>query len=130
MNCDSCLLINSIPSCTDSAEFLLTGITFPNNVSSDITIRFKDLATNRIEYIEITTNGTGEIVGGGIDLQPFMPLMQHYYSIEFLAGAEPVSALLTNPDDTTTEQCCFQFYVYEGLTASDEWPLSSEGCAV
>lgn len=127
MSCNQCTKINPVPSCTDTDEFLLTGITFPDNVNADITVRLKDLATGRIEYIFITTDGTGATTG--IDIAPFMPLMQHYYSIEFQEGGSPAVGLLTNPDATTESNCCFEFFVYEGLIASDEWALTGEDCA-
>ena len=132
MNCNTCIKINAIPSCINSDEFLLTGITFPDNVNSDISVRFRDSATGRVEYIYISTDADGDIVQDGIDLAPFYPLMAHWYELSFFeaSSGSPAKALLTNPDDSEATGCCMEFYTYEGLTGSNEWELSSEGCAV
>jgi hypothetical protein len=132
MNCNSCIKINSIPACIDSEVYKLTGLTFPDHVNANISVRLRDSATGRVEYIYITTDADGDIVQDGIDLAPFYPLMNHYFELRFFDGASgsPIDFLLTNPDESEVTGCCIEFIPYDGLTGSESWAMSTEGCTV
>lgn len=126
MTCNTCLKINPLPSCIDTDEFYLTGITFPDYVNEVIIIRITDTATGRVDNMPILTDGSGAIVDG-FEVSTLYPLMQHWYKIEFIAQGSPANFLLTNPDATESTGCCMEFFATD-LTASDNWPLSSLEC--
>lgn len=128
MNCDSCLKLNPIPDCIDSDAFLLTGLTFPDFLNDVLMIRITNTATGHVDNFPELIDGSGAITGG-FDIGSIYPLMNHYYKMEFLVQGAPANFILTNPDSTTSEGCCAEFYATD-LTASDSWPLSDQRCAV
>lgn len=128
MNCNTCIKLNPLPTCIDSEGFVLTGLTFPNYIGEIIMARFKDSATERVENIPLLINGSGEVTDG-FDIASIMPLMNHWYKIEFFHSSTPANFVLTNPDTTAEEGCCLEFEAVD-LTASDDWELTSQECAV
>lgn len=128
MNCTTCIKLNPLPTCTDTEGFDLSGLTFPDYIGEVIMARFKDSATGRVENLPLVINGSGEVTGG-FDIASIMPLMNHWYKIEFFHGSVPANFILTNPDATTETGCCLEFEAVD-LTASDGWELTSQGCAV
>jgi hypothetical protein len=130
MNCDSCIKLNPLPACISTETFILSGLTFPNHMSEFINVKFTDTATGRTNYFIILIDGTGEIVGGGMDVADYMPLMNHWYTLHFSIDGSPADFLLTNPDNTEATGCCLEFTVYDGLLGADGWELTSQECAV
>lgn len=130
MSCNQCIKLNPVPSCANSDEFLLSGISFPDYPNSEVKVIYSDQATDRTTYITINTDGSGQIVEGGIDIALLMPLMNHWFEVGFFIDGVPANFVLTNPDATTEIGCCIEFTTFDGLTASDGWDLTSQECAV
>lgn len=128
-SCNDCKKLNDIPACIDSDAFLLLGITFPDFDTETITGLFTNVSTSRSRPFDIDVDGSGE---PEIDIAQFFPLTaNHVYKIEFIASnGTPANYTITNPDETTETGCCVEFSVIDHLTASDEWEVSTQGCAV
>jgi len=127
-NCNTCVSVNPIPGCIDTDEFLVGGITFPEFTDQTLTASFKDEATGRVTYIQFDVDNTGEIE---LDIAELYPLSDHPYSVKFLTSeGVPANFILTNPDTTTAEGCCIDFSALPELMGSDDFFLSSQGCAV
>lgn len=129
MTCDRCVKINRIPRCIDSEEFLLEGLSFPDNTSEDLTAIFRDVATDRETPIGFDVDIDGDPL---IDLFEVYPLGGHPYEIKFIdSEGVPVQFTLTNPNDTTEQGCCIEFETLpKDVVGTDFWRLSTTTCQV
>ncbi len=124
-NCNSCIQLNPIPACASGEEYILTGLKFEPNTA--YTARFLNTSTGRLDYINFTTDGSGN---AEIDIAELCDLPNHVFEISFmtLAGVE-VDFTLTNPDATVETGCCLELTVLQGIGAV-EWALNSVLCSI
>jgi len=125
MSCTQCLKINPIPECLGAyAGFEISNLTFPGT-TGDLKARLLNLATGAVLYFDFT-------VGDIIDLSEAFPLMPHWYKLDFITEfGVPVTFIITNPDDTTSQGCCMEFTVSESLEwDGGEYDLSTTNCVV
>lgn len=131
MYCKSCLQVNPLPRCVEpGGEIILTGITFPNDVSTNLYAILWDISNNRQNLFNITIDGSGEIIetdgvaSTGLNLTDAYNLMGHSYELEFTnLNLESVTATI---DGTNT--CCIKFTTLKPLVGDGEIELSTGQC--
>jgi len=131
MYCKSCLQVNPLPRCVEpGGEIILTGITFPNDVSTNLYAILWDISNNRQNLFNITIDGSGEIIETdgvasiGLNLTDAYNLMGHSYELEFTnLNLESVTATI---DGTNT--CCIKFTTLKPLVGDGEIELSTGQC--
>jgi len=131
MYCKSCLQVNPLPRCVEpGGEIILTGITFPNDVSTNLYAILWDISNNRQNLFNITVDGLGEIIetdgvaSTGLNLTDAYNLMGHSYELEFTnLNLESVT---TTIDGTNT--CCIKFTTLKPLVGDGEIALSTGQC--
>jgi len=131
MYCKSCLKVNPLPRCVEpGGEIILTGITFPNDVSTNLYAILWDISNNRQNLFNITVDGLGEIIetdgvaSTGLNLTDAYNLMGHSYELEFTnLNLESVTATI---DGTNT--CCIKFTTLKPLVGDGEIELSTGQC--
>ncbi len=63
MYCKDCIQINPLPKCVEpGGSIVLTGITFPDNVSETMWAVMFNLSSDYSLMFEFTTDGMGEII--------------------------------------------------------------------
>ena len=133
MYCKDCIQINPLPKCVEpGGSIVLTGISFPDNVSETMWAVMFNLSSDYSLMFEFTTDGMGEIIDTdgnpttGLDITSAYDLMNHSYQIEFLTkpGLEPVTASVDGQLG-----CCVKFKVMNGLVGDGEIPLTTGTCA-
>lgn len=130
MSCSTCIKVNPIPACLDSgsSEYILGGITFPDNADDTINVRLKDLATGRKDFFQVDVDVDSV---PALDIADYFPFDDHPYSLSFYnLDGSPTRFVITNPDLTTSEGCCFDFTTHQGLTGEEVWVLTTSGCEV
>ena len=131
MYCKSCLQVNPLPRCVESGgEIILTGITFPNDVSTNLYAILWDISNNRQNLFNITVDGLGEIIetdgvaSTGLNLTDAYNLMGHSYELEFTnLNLEPVAATIDG-----TDTCCIKFTTLKPLVGDGEIELTTGQC--
>jgi len=131
MYCKSCLQVNPLPRCVESGgEIILTGITFPNDVSTNLYAILWDISNNRQNLFNITVDGLGEIIetdgvaSTGLNLTDAYNLMGHSYELEFTnLNLEPVTATIDG-----TDTCCIKFTTLKPLVGDGEIELTTGQC--
>ena len=131
MYCKSCLQVNPLPRCVEpGGEIILTGITFPNDVSTNLYAILWDISNNRQNLFNITIDGLGEIIetdgvaSTGLNLTDAYNLMGHSYELEFTnLNLESVTATI---DGTNT--CCIKFTTLKPLVGDGEIELTTGQC--
>jgi len=125
MSCESCVKINPLPACiAQYTDFLITNISFPNNVGDDILAKLTDLATGRVSYT-LFEEGTE------LDLSSEFPFMDHFFKLEFSVNGVPAIFTITNPDATQVEGCCIEFTVQPHLVwTASAYEVSTTNCIV
>ena len=131
MYCKSCLQVNPLPRCVEpGGEIILTGITFPNDVSTNLYAILWDISNNRQNLFNITIDGSGEIIetdgvtSTGLNLTDAYNLMGHSYELEFTnLNLEPVTATIDG-----TDTCCIKFTTLKPLVGDGEIQLSTGQC--
>ena len=131
MYCKSCLQVNPLPRCVEpGGEIILTGITFPNDVSTNLYAILWDISNNRQNLFNITIDGLGEIIetdgvaSTGLNLTDAYNLMGHSYELEFTnLNLEPVTATIDG-----TDTCCIKFTTLKPLVGDGEIALSTGQC--
>lgn len=105
----------------DDGTYILTGISFVDNPSEDITVQITDLATDRTTTETVTTDGSGAITG--ISIAELLPLMDHVYQMLFYgeSGEEVTAYIAGDP------ACCVEFTSRPGVVDSD-FAISVETC--
>lgn len=131
MYCKDCIKVNPLPRCVEpSQEIILTGINFPNDVSTTLYAILWDISNNRQVMWTITTDGTGDIIetdgvaSTGLNLTDAYDLMGHSYELEF-ATLDLQSVSVTIDGQTG---CCAKFTTLKTLVGAGEIALSTGGC--
>ncbi len=63
MYCKDCIKVNPLPRCVEPGqEIILTGINFPNDVSTTLYAILWDISNNRQTLFTITVDGSGDII--------------------------------------------------------------------
>ena len=131
MYCKNCIKVNPLPRCVESGgEIILTGITFPNDVSTTLYAILWDVSNNRQNLFNITVDGLGEIIetdgvaSTGLNLTDAYNLMGHSYELEFTTlGLEPVIATINGE-----QGCCVKFNTLKPLVGNGEIQLTTGQC--
>ena len=131
MYCKSCLQVNPLPRCVEpGGEIILTGITFPNDISTNLYAILWDISNNRQNLFNITIDGSGEIIetdgvaSTGLNLTDAYNLMGHSYELEFTnLNLEPVTATIDG-----TDTCCIKFTTLKPLVGDGEIQLTTGQC--
>lgn len=131
MNCNNCIEVNPLPKCLPpNGNLSLLGITFPNDISSDLFAILVNHSSNLTLMWEIGTDINGEIIStdgvatNGLDVTDAYDLMEHSYEIKFTnSNLEPVIASI---DGLTG--CCIKFKVLKPLVANGEYLLTTGVC--
>jgi hypothetical protein len=129
--CKECIQINPLPKCLEPGDTLnLTGITFPDNVSSDLYAILYNISSLNTIMWTIGTDANGEIIStngvasNGLDVTEAYDLMNHSYEIEFTnTELEPVTAVVQDK-----EGCCIKFGVLKPLKAAGDFPVTTGTC--
>ncbi len=131
MYCKTCLQVNPLPRCVEpGGEIILTGITFPNDVNTNLYAILWDHSTNRNSIFNITVDGLGEIIetngvaSTGLNLTDAYNLMGHKYELEFTnLNMAPVTATIDG-----TDTCCVKFTTLKPLVGDGEVELTTGQC--
>lgn len=129
--CKECIQINPLPKCLAPGDSLyLTGITFPDNVGSDLYAILHNISSLNTIMWTIGIDANGEIISTngvattGLDISDAYDLMNHSYEIEFTTTElEPVTAVIGDQ-----QGCCLKFGVLKPLQASGEYPVTTGTC--
>ena len=88
MYCKDCIKVNPLPRCVEQGEeIILTGINFPNNISSNLYAILWDISNNRQTLWTITIDINGEIIetdgvaSTGLNITDAYNLMGHSYEL-------------------------------------------------
>ena len=131
MYCKSCLQVNPLPRCVEpGGEIVLTGITFPDHINTELYAILWDHSMNRQVLYKITTDGSGEIIetdgvaSTGLNITDAYNLMGHSYEIEFTnPNLESVTAVIDGQ-----QTCCIKFTTLKPLVGDGEIELSTGVC--
>jgi len=131
MYCKDCIKVNPLPRCVEQGEeIILTGITFPNNFSSNLYAILWDISNNRQTLWTITIDINGEIIetdgvaSTGLNITDAYNLMGHSYELEFTTlDLESVTVVI---DGETG--CCAKFTTLKPLVGAGEIALSTGQC--
>ena len=131
MYCKNCIQVNPLPRCAEpGASVVLTGITFPDNVSTTLYAILWDVSNNRQVLWTITVDGLGEIIETdgtatpGLDITSAYDLMGHSYELEFTTlNLESVSATIDGQVG-----CCVKFTTLKPLVATGDIALTTGQC--
>lgn len=129
--CKQCIQINPLPKCLAPGDTLnLVGITFPDNVGSDLYVILINHSTERTIMWTIGTDINGEIIStngvasNGLDITDAYDMMNHSYELEFTnTELEPVIA---HVDGETG--CCLKFNVLKPLVAAGDFQVTTGTC--
>ena len=131
MYCKSCLQVNPLPRCVESGgEIILTGISFPDNVSSELYAILWDISNNRQVLWKITTDANGDIIetdgvaSTGLNVTDAYNLMGHSYELEFTTlDLVSVTAVIDGQIG-----CCAKFITLKPLVGAGEIALTTGTC--
>ena len=108
----------------------MTGITFPNNVSTNLYAILWDVSNNRQSLFTLTIDAMGEITEtdgnptAGVDITSAYDLMGHSYELEFTTlNLEPVIASIEGQ-----QSCCVKFTTLKPLVGDGEIELTTGQC--
>lgn len=129
--CKNCIQVNPLPKCIEEGNTLvITNITFPNNISSDLFAILHNKSSLLSILWQITTDVDGNIVAtdgnptNGLDITRAYDMMNHSYEIEFTTtNLEPVMAEVDG-----NVGCCIKFKVMKELLAGGDYELSTGVC--
>jgi len=131
MYCKNCIQINALPRCVEPGEeIILTGINFPNNVSSQLYAILWDISNNRQVLWTITTDSNGDIIetdgvaSTGLNVSDAYDLMGHSYELEFTT-LDLVSVTATIDGQSG---CCAKFTTLKPLVGAGEIALTTGSC--
>lgn len=131
MYCKNCIQINPLPRCVEPGEeIILTGINFPNNVSSQLYAILWDISNNRQVLWKITTDAYGDIIetdgvaSTGLNVTDAYNLMGHSYELEFTTlDLVSVTAVIDGQIG-----CCAKFITLKPLVGAGEIALTTGTC--
>lgn len=131
MYCKNCIQVNPLPRCVESGEeIILTGISFPDNVSSELYAILWDISNNRQVLWKITTDVNGDIIetdgvaSTGLNVTDAYNLMGHSYELEFTT-LDLVSVTASIDDQLG---CCAKFITLKPLVGAGEIALTTGTC--
>lgn len=131
MYCKNCIQVNPLPRCVEPGEeIILTGINFPNNVSSELYAILWDISNNRQVLWKITTDANGDIIetdgvaSTGLNVTDAYNLMGHSYELEFTTlDLVSVTAVIDGQIG-----CCAKFITLKPLVGAGEIALTTGTC--
>ena len=131
MYCKNCIQINPLPRCVEPGEeIVLTGISFPDNVSSELYAILWDISNNRQVLWKITTDANGDIIetdgvaSTGLNVTDAYNLMGHSYELEFTTlDLVSVTAVIDGQIG-----CCAKFITLKPLVGAGEIALTTGTC--
>ena len=131
MYCKNCIQVNPLPRCVESGEeIILTGISFPDNVSSELYAILWDISNNRQVLWKITTDVNGDIIetdgvaSTGLNVTDAYNLMGHSYELEFTTlDLVSVTAVIDGQIG-----CCAKFITLKPLVGAGEIALTTGTC--
>ena len=111
-------------------EIILTGISFPDNVSSELYAILWDISNNRQVLWKITTDSNGDIIetdgvaSTGLNVTDAYNLMGHSYELEFTTlDLVSVTAVIDGQIG-----CCAKFITLKPLVGAGEIALTTGTC--
>jgi len=131
MYCKNCIQVNPLPRCVEPGEeIILTGISFPDNVSSELYAILWDISNNRQVLWKITTDANGDIIetdgvaSTGLNVTDAYNLMGHSYELEFTTlDLVSVTAVIDGQIG-----CCAKFITLKPLVGAGEIALTTGTC--
>ena len=131
MYCKNCISVNPLPRCVEPGEeIILTGISFPDNVSSELYAILWDISNNRQVLWKITTDANGDIIetdgvaSTGLNVTDAYNLMGHSYELEFTTlDLVSVTAVIDGQIG-----CCAKFITLKPLVGAGEIALTTGTC--
>lgn len=131
MYCKTCIKVNPLPRCVEPGSHItLIGITFPNDVSTNLYAILWDVSNNRQNLFNITIDAMGEIIetdgvaSTGLNITDAYNLMGHSYELEFTTlDLEPVIATIDGE-----QGCCVKFTTLKPLVGDGEVLLTTGQC--
>lgn len=131
MYCKNCITVNPLPRCVEPGEeIILTGITFPDNISSQLYAILWDISNNRQVLWTITVDANGEIIetdgvaSAGLNVTDAYNLMGHSYELEFTTlDLVSVTAVIDGQVG-----CCAKFTTLKPLVGAGEIALTTGTC--
>ena len=131
MYCKNCIQVNPLPRCVEPGEeIILTGISFPDNVSSELYAILWDISNNRQVLWKITTDSNGDIIetdgvaSTGLNVTDAYNLMGHSYELEFTTlDLVSVTAVIDGQIG-----CCAKFITLKPLVGAGEIALTTGTC--
>ena len=131
MYCKNCITVNPLPRCVEPGEeIILTGISFPDNVSSELYAILWDISNNRQVLWKITTDANGDIIetdgvaSTGLNVTDAYNLMGHSYELEFTTlDLVSVTAVIDGQIG-----CCAKFITLKPLVGAGEIALTTGTC--
>lgn len=131
MYCKNCINVNPLPRCVEPGEeIILTGISFPDNVSSELYAILWDISNNRQVLWKITTDANGDIIetdgvaSTGLNVTDAYNLMGHSYELEFTTlDLVSVTAVIDGQIG-----CCAKFITLKPLVGAGEIALTTGTC--
>lgn len=131
MYCKNCIQVNPLPRCVEPGEeIILTGISFPDNVSSELYAILWDISNNRQVLWKITTDVNGDIIetdgvaSTGLNVTDAYNLMGHSYELEFTTlDLVSVTAVIDGQIG-----CCAKFITLKPLVGAGEIALTTGTC--
>ena len=131
MYCKNCITVNPLPRCVEPGEeIILTGISFPDNVSSELYAILWDISNNRQVLWKITTDSNGDIIetdgvaSTGLNVTDAYNLMGHSYELEFTTlDLVSVTAVIDGQIG-----CCAKFITLKPLVGAGEIALTTGTC--
>lgn len=131
MYCKNCIQVNPLPRCVEPGqEIILTGINFPNDVSTTLYAILWDISNNRQTLFTITVDANGDIIetdgvaSTGLNLTDAYDLMGHSYELEFTT-LDLQSVTVTIDGQTG---CCAKFTTLKPLVGAGEIALTTGSC--
>lgn len=120
-----------MPRCVEPGEeIILTGISFPDNVSSELYAILWDISNNRQVLWKITTDANGDIIetdgvaSTGLNVTDAYNLMGHSYELEFTTlDLVSVTAVIDGQIG-----CCAKFITLKPLVGAGEIALTTGTC--
>ena len=131
MYCKNCITVNPLPRCVEPGEeIILTGISFPDNVSSELYAILWDISNNRQVLWKITIDANGDIIetdgvaSTGLNVTDAYNLMGHSYELEFTTlDLVSVTAVIDGQIG-----CCAKFITLKPLVGAGEIALTTGTC--
>lgn len=131
MYCKNCIQVNPLPRCVEPGEeIILTGISFPDNVSSELYAILWDISNNRQVLWKITIDANGDIIetdgvaSTGLNVTDAYNLMGHSYELEFTTlDLVSVTAVIDGQIG-----CCAKFITLKPLVGAGEIALTTGTC--